>query len=338
MKWLIKGLLILCILMHFFGCAGLMKDQLSDAQIADRCLTRALEYEKEGELQKALYHLKIAGTLAPGDKQAAERIISLQAIIDRKSEKHFKRGIALFKKDQIIKARTELLIALRYDPFHEKAIEYLKSRLVEKDFVRYKVKKGDTVETIALEVYKDFSMDFLVASFMSLDKKGPAPGSVIKLPFLVLESPAQPMNVKTKLTEAQNFFKEKKYEKALSTVQEILEHDPESKEALDLKNVSFFRLGKRLALKRKYPESLEMFRKVDPEYEDIKETIFDAKANIAKQAELHYRKGVKSFLNEDLENAVMEWGKTLTLYPDHKKAKRDIENARRLLEKLETIR
>ncbi len=338
MKSLLKGLLVFCILIHFFGCAGLMRDRLSDAQIADRCLARALEYEKKGELQKALYHLKIAGTLVPGDERTVERISSLNAVIGRKSEKHFNRGVALFKKNQFIKARTELLIALRYDPFHKRVIEFLKSRLIEKDFVLYKVKKGDTVETIALEVYKDSGMDFLVASFMSLDKKGPAPGSVIQLPVLVLEFPAQPMNVKTRLIEAHNFFKEKEYEKALSTVQVILEYDPESREALSLKNVSFFRLGKRLALKRKYPESLEMFRKVDPEYKDVKEAIFDAKANIAKQAELHYRKGVKFFLNEDLENAVTEWGKTLTLYPDHKKAKRDIENARRLLEKLEKIR
>ncbi len=337
MKWLLKGLLILCILMHLFGCAGLMRDRSSDAQIVDRCLIRALEYEKRGELQKALYHLKIAGTLAPGDKQTAERIKSLNAVIGRKSERHFKRGVSLFKENQFLKARIELLIALRYDPFHKKAIEFLKSRLVETDFVLYKVKRGDTVETIAEEVYKDSRMDFLVASFMSLDKKRPDPGSVIRLPFLVLESPVQPINVKTKLTEAQNFFKEKEYEKALSSVQEILEHDPESKEVLELKNVSYFRLGKRWALKRKYPESLEMFRHVDPGYKGIKEAIFDAEANIAKQAELHYRKGVKFFLNEDLENAVTEWGKTLALYPDHKKAKRDIENARMLLKKLEKI-
>jgi len=291
-----KGLLILCILMHLFGCADLLRDRRSDIQIADRCLARALEYEKKGEFQKALYHLRIAGTLTPGDEQTAERILSLQAIIGRESEKHFKRGVALFKENQIIKARTELLIVLRYDPFHKKAIEYLKKRLLEKDFVPYKVKKGDTVEIIAQEVYRDSSMGFLVASFMPLDKKIPVPGSVIELPFFGLGFPGQPMNAKTKLTEAQNFFKEKEYEKALSIVQEVLEHNPENKEALDVKNVSFFRLGKRLVLKRKYPESLEMFRNVAPEYKGVKEAISDAKANIAKQAELHYRKGVNFFL------------------------------------------
>ncbi len=337
MKRLPKGVLIFCILLHFFGCAGILKDRPSDSQVAERCLTRALEYENKGELQKALYHLKIASTLAPEDEQTVARVLTLQATIGRKSEKHFKRGVALFKKDQIKKARTELLIALRYDPYHKKAIEFLKNRLLEKDWVLYEVKRGDTVETIALEVYKDSRMDFFVASFISVDRKSPVPGSVIQLPLLVMESPFQPINAKAKLTEAQNFFKEKEYEKALSTVQEILAHDPESKEALDLKNISFFRLGKRLALKRKYPESLGMFKNVDPEYKGVKEAIFDVKSNIAKQVELHYRKGVKFFLNEDLESAVAEWGKTLALYPDHQKAKRDIENARRLLKQLEEI-
>ena len=127
-------------------------------------------------------------------------------------------------------------------------------------------------------------------------------------------------------------------EDCVEAAQKVLDIEPESKEAADLKNVSCFRLGKRLALKRKYPESLEMFIQVEPGYEGLEEAISDAKENIANQAEIHYRKGVKLFLNEELENAIAEWEDTLVLDPGHQKAKRDIENARKLLKKLEQFR
>ena len=56
-----------------------------------------------------------------------------------------------------------------------------------------------------------------------------------------------------------------------------------------------------------------------------------------KQAEVHYLQGVKHFLNEELNDAINEWEKTLTLDPEHEKAKNNIQNARSLLEKLKKI-
>jgi predicted TPR repeat methyltransferase len=55
---------------------------------------------------------------------------------------------------------------------------------------------------------------------------------------------------------------------------------------------------------------------------------------LAARAESHYRSGVKHFLNEELEKAVAEWEKTLALNPEHRKARQDMENAQRLLDKL----
>jgi hypothetical protein len=55
------------------------------------------------------------------------------------------------------------------------------------------------------------------------------------------------------------------------------------------------------------------------------------------QAEAHYRNGVKHFINEDLELAIEDWKHALELNPDHPKARQDIENAERLLEKLKAF-
>jgi hypothetical protein len=57
-----------------------------------------------------------------------------------------------------------------------------------------------------------------------------------------------------------------------------------------------------------------------------------------KQAEIHYLQGVKYFLNEELQSAIKEWETTLTLDPEHIKAKKDIKNAKSLLEKLKKVK
>ncbi len=56
------------------------------------------------------------------------------------------------------------------------------------------------------------------------------------------------------------------------------------------------------------------------------------------QAEIHYGKGIKHFLNQELERAVDEWEETLRLNPDHLNARRDLQKARRMLETLKKIR
>jgi tetratricopeptide (TPR) repeat protein len=55
-----------------------------------------------------------------------------------------------------------------------------------------------------------------------------------------------------------------------------------------------------------------------------------------READAHYAAGMRSFLAEDLEEAIREWEKTLSLDPAHPKALRDIEKARRLKEKIES--
>ena len=56
-----------------------------------------------------------------------------------------------------------------------------------------------------------------------------------------------------------------------------------------------------------------------------------------EQAEAHYEKGIRHFLAEELDQAVMEWEETLRLNPEHSKAKRDLEKARRLLKNLKRL-
>jgi len=75
------------------------------------------------------------------------------------------------------------------------------------------------------------------------------------------------------------------------------------------------------------------------EKKPIKSIIFSPKSpkielRLQDQAEVHYAKGIRHFLAEELEQAIGEWEETLQLNPDHPNAKKDLQKARRLLENL----
>ena len=55
-----------------------------------------------------------------------------------------------------------------------------------------------------------------------------------------------------------------------------------------------------------------------------------------READAHYAAGIRRFLAEDLDGAIREWEKTLSLDPAHPKARTDIEKARRLKGRIES--
>lgn len=53
-----------------------------------------------------------------------------------------------------------------------------------------------------------------------------------------------------------------------------------------------------------------------------------------EQADIHYAKGMKYFLTDELEKAIEQWKETLRINPNHPHAKRDLQRAQNLLKKL----
>jgi tetratricopeptide (TPR) repeat protein len=426
------------VLFFFTGCAG-VREFLGDItekiagknpEKAPECtkalpyfsyLEKALEYEKNDELQSALFYMQIAGTLNPDSTKIPEKIASLKSTIDQKARQHFTKGVKFCKKRRFKDARRQFLTTLRYAPVHKEALNYLKNRLHSKEYLNYKVKEKETLKDISKKFYKDPSKDFLIAYFNNLKTgKEPVSGTILELPILGSEFTRPPIDILIELIKAENLLKEKKCQEALDIAEKILEYDHWNKKASDLKNSAYYQIGIELSGQKKYPEAIKMFKKVTPEYQGVKEaiqqvinkelikaknllkekqyeqvfavagkildydksnkaaedlinttfcqqgkdliirknytqalnvlnranpqydcvkkTISDVYKAKKKQAEVHYLKGVKHFLNEELQSAIKEWEKTLALNPEHKKAKKNINNARSLLEKLEKIK
>jgi tetratricopeptide (TPR) repeat protein len=226
----------------------------------------------------------------------------------------------------------------------------LKHKLPGEDYTLYQVKGGDTFKGIARKTFNDPNKDFLIAYFndLRIDSKL-VPGNTLRLP--VLESTTAKVTIDTKesimdakeisadtnklLSKALAYYKVKNYRETVSISERVLEYDPANREARDLINESHYQMGKSLARGKKYQEALEVFNRLDSGYKDVRESISLVKKQLAGE---HYLRGVKYFTDEELNKAIKEWEVTLALDPNHPKAKKDIENARTLLQKLKEIK
>jgi len=75
--------------------------------------------------------------------------------------------------------------ALKYEPTHAQAMDYLKNRLRPPTHTEYKVAQGESLQTIAEKAYNDPSKAALIAYFNDLKATDrPAPGTTLKLPRL----------------------------------------------------------------------------------------------------------------------------------------------------------
>ncbi len=325
------------------------KDSFSD--FPERYRLKAREDEKRGDLPKAVKGWEVVRSFLPTDPEAGGKIAQLKEQISASADKHFRKGVSYFRTQSYSSARKEFLLTLYLNPDHAEAIQYLKGRLGGEDSLTYEVKKGDTIKEVARKIYKDPQKDFLIAYFNGLKIDGRIdPPMILKMPYLNL-APAKTPSIRSSMaagpilelaldtkeiqSKARTTYQEGDYQQSAALAEEVLKYDPANKEIHELMNAAYYQWGKELSQESKYHEALEAFHRVDPGYKDIH---FQLAHNRKQLAEEHYLKGVKSFIEEDIESAIEEWETTLSLEPNHPRAKKDIEKARNLLQKLQEIR
>jgi len=356
----ISQIILVFLMVVVFGCAALPTKPIapevahvkkeSFPAFTERYRSKAMEYEKNGELRKALQSYEIVSKFSPKDKDVAKKITDIKEQVNLLANQHFKQGLSYYENNSIQAARKEFLITLSLNPEHKEAMEYVKYKLSGEDYTPYEAKKDDTLKEIAKRLYNDPQKDFIIAYFNDLGKDTKlASDTTLKIPIVEpvrtkqpiepKETPVEikeiPFDMEEMLNKASASIKSKNYQDAISITEKILAYEPTNKNARDINNESYYLIGKTLSRGKKYKEALAMFNHVDPKYKDIKESIAFVKKQLAN---VHYIKGVKYFTDEELDKAIKEWEETLALDPNHPKAKKDIENARSLLQRLKEIK
>ncbi len=152
-----------------------------------------------------------------------------------------------------------------------------------------------------------------------------------------LENEPPLLNIEQYLQTAVDLLESDRFENAAVIAGIVQEYDPANKKAAFVENEAYLQIAKNFEQYEKYGEAVEAISKVDPDYpqaREFSERLLEKTKNLAED---HYKKGVRYFVNEDLKKAIAEWEAALALDPNHPKARKDLENARSLLEKLGNI-
>jgi len=325
----------------------------ADESLAYIYRNKALDYEKAEEILKAIEMWKIVSVFSPADREAVKKIDDLQKLADSAAENHFKKGVTYFQNGAGASARKEFLLTLLFNPDHAAALDYLKNKLTGEDYIQHVVIKGETLQSISQKYYNDPKKDFLVAYFNDLDMKTKlVPGTSLKIPILELlthgqaleeeeapaaepeEQPVKTADIEELRNKGMELLNAKKYLDAIEVAESVLKYNSNDRVALNLINESNYQLGKISREKKNYEEALKYFSKVYPGYRDVKDLKITTQNLIA---ESHYKKGVKFYLNEQVELAIREWEETLKLNPKHPRAIKDIEKSQKLLKQIQKL-
>jgi len=330
------------LLVALFGCAGLAP-QPERAPIARDHLwtlptvytSRAQEYERTGDLRRALYSWEIVRAFAPDNVELGQKITRLKEVIRTKAEEHFAKGVSYFRANDSQGARREFLATLFYDPDHKQALEHLKFRLAQQDSKSYQTKRGDTARTIAKKEYADQRLAYLVAYFNDLSEEVELePGLTLQLPLLPTTIGKRRPQTEDMVDMAKALYQAGEYEQSVSVARGALENDPAQKEAAELMRASTYETGRSLLREKRYVEALKVFRGLKPDYRDVGQIVQILEKNLQNEAESHYKKGLAYYSSGELDKAIEEWQETLRLNPTHPQAGQDLKKARRQSERL----
>ena len=349
------------------GPAAVARDPL-----AARHRQQAETLERDGQLRRAAEEWKIALAIAPGDAGARESLRALQARIDQVVAERLDEGRRALARGVHVEARRKFLAALALDPSNRAAFDALQSDTREVEFITHTVRAGDTLTGLAQRYYGDRSRGEVIwetnqlppnprlaagttlkipeipgVPFVHPEARRPAPAvAAIPTPDVPRPGPTTgPAAPPTKeeftpevnplLAEAREALERSDYPDAIATVDKFLGGKPGDREGLTLKKQALYGQAKSQMGARQYPESIQSLNqlaRLQPDYEDAPALLRLARTRIIEQ---HYTLGVRYYREEKLREAIAEWRVVLEMDPGNANARRNIDQAERLLRGLE---
>jgi len=316
-------------------------------ELAASSHAKARKLEKDGQLRPALLEWKVARAIDANDAEARANEARLTARIEGLVATKVTEARGLLQRGAPLQARRSLLSALALDPANATAAEMLRE-VGDIEFVTYTVRAGDTLASLAERYYGDRARGEVIWEANNLPPGKPlVVGAVLRIPeipgvpFYAPRGPDKPVpadeppEVSPLLSDAREAVEHKEFAAALADLDRFLAQNPGDREGAELKKLALYRLGQTALEEKKYDDSyraLTQLAKLQPDYQDVASLLPQARRQVIDR---HYQEGIRLFREEKLPEAIAEWKIVLDLEPQNVNAKRNLEQAERLLKGLE---
>ena len=255
--------------------------------------------------------------------------------------------------------------------------EIPKSSLTEvvlvKKFITHTVEPGESLSKLALRYYGDYKKFPIIAQYNQLDENaGVRVGQKIRIPEVegvpfaakpteederqaempvtsaAIEEPQTGEKEERELAAVDQsanyrelgieFFNEKDYLAAISEFKKVLNVNPADNTTLKYISASHFQQGLIVFAKEDYLTARDEFKASQQYNADCEKCEEYIKKSEETYLKIHYNKGVSYFGDEKLAEAVQEWELVSEIDPEYKDVNSNLNKAKKLLERLESIK
>jgi len=324
---------------------------------------RAAALAAQGNLRGASDAWKVALTIDPQDAVALAESRKLDEQIKQSVGDRLSRGRDALKRNVHLEARSHFLAVLALEPGNREAFEALQTQVREVRQVNHTVRAGDSLTSIAQLYYGDRTRSEVIWETNQLPPNPKlAPGTVLRIPEIPGlpfgrpdpaptaktppsgGAPATPgktepseegLYANPALGAAREALERGELVLALTTVDRFLGQNPRNSEATDLRRTVLLQQGRTLMEQNKLLDAytaVNQLVKANPKDSAATSLLSQVRGRLVQQ---HYNQGMQLFREEKLPAAVAEWRTVLQYDPAHDGAKRNIDQAQRLLKGLE---
>ena len=234
--------------------------------------------EKQGALREALFTLRAAAALEPGEIDLAQQIQRLEQACDNAAQARFRKGIQYYQGGKPDKARLALMSALFYAPDHQGALYALKKTLNTVGQQTYKVLRGDSFTKIAAALFKDPTKAYLLAYFNDLDPNKPLPlDTLLLIPHLNPERVAASKEIEVLLENARSALEQKQDAETLEITAAIDTQSPGNEPARRIMDTAHYEWALLLMAREDYASALEQLKLVRSSYKGRAKVLQEAR-------------------------------------------------------------